>query len=112
MVRFVASALGVFTDDVAAHALSGGCGRPTRGVLPVSADDESEQRLAVDWSRCDGHGLCAKLAPKLISLDGNGYPVFPDSPVPGYLQAGARRAVRGCPALALRLARRGAGAKH
>ena len=110
-VRFIASALSVFADDVAAHALSGGCGRNTKGVLPVAADDDSELRLAVDWSRCDGHGLCAKLAPKLIRLDGNGYPVFPDSPVPNFLQAGARKAVRGCPALALRLGRRGAG-KH
>ncbi len=108
-VRFLLSALAVFDEDVAAHVGSGGCGRPVRGVLPLPVEASAEHRLAVDWTRCDAHGLCATLAPELISMDANGYPVFTDAPVPDYLRRGARRAVRGCPALALRLSRRPAG---
>ncbi|MCM0621455.1 NADH-ubiquinone oxidoreductase-F iron-sulfur binding region domain-containing protein [Nocardioides bruguierae] len=34
-VGFVASALGVFADDVSAHVHGSGCGRPDRGALPT-----------------------------------------------------------------------------
>lgn len=33
-MRFVMSTINAFTDDLAAHVLGGGCGRPTVGVLP------------------------------------------------------------------------------
>lgn len=100
---FAVSAIEAFTDDIATHLLHDGCGRPTRGVLPLPATEEAGRRLAVDWTRCEGHGLCAHLVPELIRLDANGYPAFPDAPVPAYLEAGARKAVSMCPALALRL---------
>ena len=100
---FAVSAVEVFTDDLATHLLHDGCGRPTLGVLPVPGTADSGRRLAVDWTRCDGHGLCAELVPELIRLDGNGYPAFPDTPVPDWLEPDARRAVSMCPALALRL---------
>ena len=57
----------------------------------------------MDWSRCDGHGRCAHVVPEFIRLDGNGFPSFPSTPVPTWLEAGARKAVRMCPALALRM---------
>ena len=61
-------------------------------------------RLTVDWTACDGHGLCAVLLPELIDVDDWGYPVVtPD--VPRELVANARRAVRACPALEMRLER-------
>ena len=108
--RFALSALDVFIDDIAAHVLHGGCGRPARGVMPLPATEETGRRLSVDWTRCDGHGLCAHVVPELIRLDGNGYPAFPDTPVPTWLEAGARKAISMCPALALRMSPRvGAG---
>jgi ferredoxin len=58
----------------------------------------------VDWVRCEGHGLCAHLVPELIHLDGNGFPVVMNIPVPPWLEKDAQQAVEMCPALALRLA--------
>jgi NADH:ubiquinone oxidoreductase subunit F (NADH-binding)/ferredoxin len=100
--RFVLSALDTFTDDLAAHALRGGCGRPAGDALPVPAA-AGESRLAVDWTRCRGHGLCAHVVPELVQLDRQGYPVMLDTPVPPWLDREASQAVAMCPALALRL---------
>jgi ferredoxin len=68
------------------------------------------RKLEVDPITCSGHGLCADLLPELIELDEWGYPII-DAAVPPGLAAHARRAVRACPALALRLSpmRRGEG---
>lgn len=106
--RFIVSALDVFADDLAAHLFRGTCGRPVRGVLPLRHHDD-DVRLEVDWTRCRGHGLCAHLVPELVQLDGQGYPVFLDTPVPSWLLREAGQAVSMCPALALRLARPPAG---
>jgi ferredoxin len=62
-----------------------------------------EARLSVDWTRCRGHGLCAHLVPELVQLDGQGYPVFLDMPVPPWLEQQAQQAVQMCPSLALRM---------
>jgi ferredoxin len=102
--KFALSALEVFAKDVEAHANGEGCGKQTRGILPLPYHTEQgARRLAVDWSRCDGHGLCAAVVPELIRLDANGFPAFPQTPMPAWLEAGARKAVNMCPALALRL---------
>jgi NADH:ubiquinone oxidoreductase subunit F (NADH-binding)/ferredoxin len=100
--RFVLSALDVLTEDLTAHLFRGTCGRPVRGVLPMPAGHEGN-RLAVDWTRCRGHGLCAHLVPELVQLDRQGFPVPLDMPVPPWLEREARQAVDMCPALALRL---------
>jgi ferredoxin len=100
--RFVLSALDVFTDDLTAHLFRGSCGRPVQGVLPVPSE-EGETRLTVDWTRCRGHGLCAHLVPELAQLDGQGFPVFLDMPVPHWLRTEAQQAVQMCPSLALKL---------
>ncbi|HTU73719.1 MAG TPA: NADH-ubiquinone oxidoreductase-F iron-sulfur binding region domain-containing protein [Trebonia sp.] len=104
--RMVLSALEVFTEDLAAHVFHSSCGRPVRGVLPLPAGPEAEndKQLMVDWVRCEGHGLCAHLVPELIHLDGNGFPVVMNIPVPPWLEKDAQQAVEMCPALALRLA--------
>jgi ferredoxin len=60
------------------------------------------QRLRWDPTACTGHGLCADLLPERIDLDEWGYPVILGD-VPRGLARNARRAVRACPALALRL---------
>jgi ferredoxin len=65
-------------------------------------------RLRLDPTACTGHGVCADLLPERIQLDEWGFPVIePDVP-PG-LTGAARRAVRGCPVLALRLRRTRSG---
>ena len=60
------------------------------------------QTLSIDWTRCDGHGLCAALAPGRITRDEWGFPVLRAS----ISEAHARRLVAACPALALRVERR------
>jgi ferredoxin len=60
-------------------------------------------RITVNPIACSGHGLCAELLPELIALDEWGYPLIDAAPVPVALARQARRAIRDCPALALRL---------
>ncbi|TAM89370.1 MAG: ferredoxin [Jatrophihabitans sp.] len=60
-------------------------------------------RLAIDWTRCEGHGLCAALAPELIARDEWGYPLLPARDVGADDLPAARRAVAACPELALRV---------
>jgi ferredoxin len=60
-------------------------------------------KLSVNPIACSGHGMCAELAPELISLDEWGYPVISGQPVPLRLIRDAKRTVTDCPALALRL---------
>jgi ferredoxin len=62
------------------------------------------KRLIVDPIACDGHGLCAELFPEWIELDDWGYPMIDPGPVPRALEEHARRAIKDCPRLALRLA--------
>jgi ferredoxin len=62
--------------------------------------------LSIDPVACAGHGLCADLLPELVELDEWGYPILLAREVPPELVSHARRAVRACPTLALRLQRR------
>jgi ferredoxin len=70
----------------------------------------SQHRLHIDWTACDGRGLCAGLLPEMLAEDDWGYPVPRDGSaepaVPGRLEGAAKRAVDRCPALALRVVRR------
>jgi ferredoxin len=63
------------------------------------------ERLRVNPIECDGRGNCAELFPEWISLDDWGYPMIDAAPIPPHLVEHARRAVAGCPKLALRLDR-------
>jgi len=60
-------------------------------------------RLRIDWTRCDGRGLCVELLPEVLRQDDWGYPLAERSDVPAAVEPYARRAVRDCPRLALRL---------
>lgn len=60
-------------------------------------------RLEIDWTRCDGHGLCARLLPEQVSLDEWGFPVLSTQNVEPVRERDARRTVAACPRLALRL---------
>lgn len=60
----------------------------------------SERVLRVNPVSCDGRGLCAEIAPELITLDDWGFPIV--GAVPPELADVAEAAVRICPLLALR----------
>ncbi|MGY0486602.1 NADH-ubiquinone oxidoreductase-F iron-sulfur binding region domain-containing protein [Streptomyces sp. WG-D5] len=105
---FIESTISAFTDDLAAHVLGAGCGRPVLGVLPLHAEAPASaaptrQRLVVDWTLCRAHGLCADIVPDLLQLGPDGFPTVAEAAVPSYSEANAVRAVRRCPALALRI---------
>ena len=72
-------------------------GAPARGVTEV--------QLRVDPVTCDGIGLCAHLAPRLIELDRWGYPVIAAGALTTREVGEARAAVRACPRRALWLER-------
>jgi len=59
--------------------------------------------LRIDPIACDGRGLCAELFPERITLDEWGYAIIDSAPIPASLERHAKRAVEGCPMLALRL---------
>ncbi|GAB2759813.1 ferredoxin [Sinomonas atrocyanea] len=68
----------------------------------------TQLELHVDFTRCEGRGLCAELLPELLVRDDWGYPVGRggrDVPVPGGLAAAAQDAVDLCPVQALLLRR-------
>ncbi len=71
-------------------------------------------RLHIDWTRCDGRGLCTELLGAVIERDEWGYPIArpgvlqdgdspSDVPIPPRLSDAARDAEALCPLLALRL---------
>ncbi|MFI1485349.1 ferredoxin [Streptomyces sp. NPDC020747] len=61
-------------------------------------------KVSVDEDRCQGHTLCAMIAPKVFQLseiDGHSSPVGED--VPAGEEAAAAEAVRSCPERAISL---------
>lgn len=67
--------------------------------------------LEIDWTRCDGHGLCSELLPQRITRDEWGFPIIAPSDGTDSDHA-QRRAVAACPALALRLTTPAANGAH
>lgn len=65
-------------------------------------------RLHIDWTRCDGRGLCTELLPEVLDRDDWGFPLARDGArepeVPGSDVKYAKAAVKRCPRLALSLA--------
>jgi len=86
---------------------------PGRGIASVTpatgtgATDSATVALHIDWTRCDGRGLCAELLPELLDRDDWGFPRARDGSrdiaVPRMLRRHASDAVAACPVLALRL---------
>ncbi|RZT19359.1 ferredoxin [Mycobacterium sp. BK558] len=68
------------------------------------------RRLHIDWTRCDGRGLCTELLPGVLGRDDWGYPLARDGcrepVIPRGDLAEARMAVNRCPRLALSLTTR------
>ncbi|WP_284228064.1 ferredoxin [Mycobacterium antarcticum] len=67
----------------------------------------SPVRLHVDWTRCDGRGLCTELLPAVLDRDEWGYPMARNGSrepeIPSGDLAEARAAVNRCPRHALSL---------
>lgn len=72
-------------------------------------DTDDYSRLHIDWTRCDGRGLCTELLPELLDRDEWGYPLplqtrdRSNVVVPPHLEDAAQSAVRMCPLVALQL---------
>lgn len=68
---------------------------------------ESGTRVHIDWTRCDGRGLCTELLPRLLTRDDWGYPLPRDASreprLPPSAMSAARAAVDLCPRQALSL---------
>ena len=68
---------------------------------------KASSRLHIDWTRCDGRGLCTELLPDVFIRDDWGYPLARDGSrepaIPPEAAKFAKAAVKRCPRLALRL---------
>lgn len=73
-------------------------------------------RLHIDWTLCDGRGLCVELLPEVLTEDDWGYPAAyagdgndsgngNDITLPRDIVAHAQRAIAQCPRSALRMTR-------
>jgi ferredoxin len=61
-------------------------------------------KVRIDPDRCQGHGRCYDLAPKLFGADDEGYSqLLGDGTVPPGLEDDARRAVANCPERAIEI---------
>ena len=58
-------------------------------------------RIVVNWSLCDGNGLCVKQAPQLLSIDANDALHLVKETFGEQELDSARRAVKVCPKAAL-----------
>ena len=62
-----------------------------------------EKHLIVDYSKCDGHGICAEMCPEWIHLDQFGFPILRAGSIPKEVIKHAEKAVLECPKLAIKL---------
>ena len=75
------------------------------------ANQPKRHTLHIDWTKCDGRGLCTELIPDLLGRDKWGYPVAKgvdtsnrsNVAVPGSRLAATGDAIDLCPLLALKL---------
>ncbi len=58
-------------------------------------------RASIDWDECAGHGICARVAPEVFSVDEQGNSDVLVDEVPAELRAKAMLAMRQCPTNAI-----------
>jgi ferredoxin len=63
------------------------------------------KHIRIDWTRCDGHGLCAALLSERVGLDEWGFPIVHRPAVSAADEPDVRHAAATCPALAVYLDR-------
>jgi ferredoxin len=61
-------------------------------------------KASIDWDKCEGNGVCARLAPEVFSVDADGNSDVLMEEVPENLRAKAMAAMRGCPTQAVTVA--------
>ena len=54
-------------------------------------------RASIDWDECEGHGICARVAPEIFSCDEEGNSDVLLEEIPEALRAKAMLAMRQCP---------------
>lgn len=54
-------------------------------------------KASIDWDKCEGNGVCARVAPEIFSVDEQGNSDVLMEEVPENLRAKAMLAMRGCP---------------
>lgn len=62
---------------------------------------DADPRLRIDPSACAGVGICAHLAPEVVTVDSWGYPIVADRPLDSRELRRAGAAVAACPRRAL-----------
>ncbi|WP_109529369.1 MULTISPECIES: ferredoxin [Nocardia] len=60
-------------------------------------------KVAVDYSRCAGLGICESFASEIFEIDESGALLVRRAEIPQQIGAAVRAAVAGCPTEALRL---------
>lgn len=58
-------------------------------------------RATIDWDKCEGNGVCARVAPEIFSVDDQGNSDVLVEEVPAELRAKALLAMRQCPTNAI-----------
>jgi len=58
-------------------------------------------RASIDWDECEGHGVCARVAPEVFSVDADGNSDVLLDQVPPELRLKAMLAMRQCPTNAI-----------
>ena len=62
-------------------------------------------QVIADLDKCEGHGLCADVAPEVFDLDDDAVVVVLHDQVPPSLERKAEAGARVCPVAALRVSR-------
>ena len=58
-------------------------------------------KASIDWDKCEGNGICARVAPEVFSVDEKGNSDVLLEEVPESLRSKAMLAMRGCPTKAI-----------
>ena len=58
----------------------------------------------IDWDECEGHGICARLAPEIFTCDADGNSDVILAEIPEQLRAKAMLAMKQCPTNAISVA--------
>lgn len=73
----------------------------------MTIEDRPSTALHIDWTRCDGRGVCTELLPETLTRDEWGYPLARRAGSTVVLEGSdpqrAQDAVRLCPRMALRI---------
>ena len=61
-------------------------------------------KATIDWDKCEGNGVCARVAPEIFTVDAEGNSDVILEEIPATLRAKALLAERGCPTKAITVA--------